>query len=145
MATNKILTTETYYEEIRGRLGVGEDVISDADIDALSVLPIGESRIIKAVPDYAVLTGDDQTYVYAATVCMVAAILAPSMTARIKKSKKDFDFSFENQVVDWKKYAVQLVDEVYEFIESISTVQQGTNVPVFGVAGPTRTKEGRRY
>ncbi|MEK4456839.1 MULTISPECIES: hypothetical protein [Paenibacillus] len=145
MATNKILTTETYHEEIRGRLGVGEDVISDADIDALSVLPIGESRIVKAVPDYAELTGDDQTYVYAAAVCMVAAILAPSMTARIKKSKKDFDFSFENQVVDWKKYAVQLVDEAYEFIESISTVQQGTNVPVFGVAGPTRTKEGRRY
>ncbi|MEK3849919.1 MULTISPECIES: hypothetical protein [Paenibacillus] len=143
MATNKILTTETYHEEIRGRLGVGEDVISDADIDALSVLPIGESRIVKAVPDYAELTGDDQTYVYAAAVCMVAAILAPSMIARIKKSKKDFDFSFENQVVDWKKYAVQLVDEAYEFIESISTVQQGTDVPVFGVAGPTRARERR--
>ncbi|MFT9367012.1 MAG: hypothetical protein ABF621_00070 [Paenibacillus polymyxa] len=142
---NKILITETYHEEIRGRLGVGEDVISDADIDALSVLPIGESRIVKAVPDYAELTGDDQTYVYAAAVCMVAAILAPSMTARIKKSKKDFDFSFENQVVDWKKYAVQLVDEAYEFIESISTVQQGTDVPVFGVAGPTRVRERRRH
>ncbi|MFT9371694.1 MAG: hypothetical protein ABF621_24050 [Paenibacillus polymyxa] len=76
---------------------------------------------------------------------MVAAILAPSMTARIKKSKKDFDFSFENQVVDWKKYAVQLVDEAYEFIESISTVQQGTDVPVFGVAGPTRVRERRRH
>lgn len=88
MATNKILTTETYHEEIRGRLGVGEDVISDADIDALSVLPIGESRIVKAVPDYAELTGEDQTYVYAAAVCMVAAILVPSMTARIKKSKR---------------------------------------------------------
>ncbi|WP_090738479.1 MULTISPECIES: hypothetical protein [Paenibacillus] len=142
---NKILITETYHEEIRGRLGVGEDVISDADIDALSVLPIGESRIVKAVPDYAELTGDDQTYVYAAAVCMVAAILAPSMTARIKKSKKDFDFSFENQVVDWKKYAVQLVDEAYDFIESISTVQQGTDVPVFGVAGPTRVRERRRH
>lgn len=142
---NKILITETYHEEIRGRLGVGEDVISDTDIDALSVLPIGESRIVKAVPDYDELTGDDQTYVYAAAVCMVAAILAPSMTARIKKSKKDFDFSFENQVVDWKKYAVQLVDEAYEFVQSISTVQQGKDVPIFGVAGPTRAKERRRY
>ncbi|MDG0053074.1 hypothetical protein MMB75_05225 [Paenibacillus sp. P2(2022)] len=145
MATNKILTTVTYHEEIRGRLGVGEDVISDADIDALSVLSIGESRIVKAVPDYAVLTGDDQTYVYAAAVCMVAAILAPSMTARIKKSKKDFDFSFENQVVDWKKYAVQLVDEAYQYIDLISTAEQETTVPVFGVAGPTRAKERRRY
>lgn len=142
---NKILTTKTYHDEIRGRLGVGEDVISDADIDALSVLPIGESRIVKAVPDYAELTGDDRTYVYAAAVCIVAAILAPSMTARIKKSKKDFDFSFENQIVDWKNYAIQLIDEAYEFIGSISTAQQGADVPVFGVAGPTRAKERRRY
>ncbi|QNR65021.1 hypothetical protein IAQ67_13890 [Paenibacillus peoriae] len=142
---NKILITETYHEEIRGRLGVGEDVISDADIDALSVLSIGESRIVKAVPDYAELIDDDRTYVYAAAVCMVAAILAPSMTARIKKSKKDIDFSFENQTVDWKNYATQLIDEAYQFIDLISTAEQETIVPVFGVAGPTRAKERSHY
>lgn len=141
---NKILTTETYHEEIRGRLGVGEDVIPDSDIDALSVLPIGEARIVKAVPDYADLTGDDQAYVYAATICMVAAILAPSMVARIKKTMKDFDFSFENQAVNWDKRASQLIDEANEFIGLISTVQEYSSAPLLGLSGPTREKERRR-
>ncbi|MCL6605643.1 MAG: hypothetical protein K6T94_22495 [Paenibacillus sp.] len=142
---NKILTIASYHREIRGRLGVGEDVLSDTDIDALSVLPIGEARVIASVPNYAELVDDDRNFVYAAAICMVAAILAPSMTARIKKSKKDFDFSFENQTVDWSKYAIQLVDEAYQFIDSISIVEGGRNAPSFGLAGPTRTKEGWHY
>ncbi|PZT54141.1 hypothetical protein [Paenibacillus silvae] len=144
MMANKILTTETYHEEIRGRLGVGEDVISDTDIDAFSVLPIGEARVIAAVPDYAELTGTDEIYVYAAAVCMVAAILAPSMAAKIKKTMKDFDFSFENQAVNWNDRSLKLVDEANGFIGLISTVQAYSNAPLFGLSGPTREKERRR-
>lgn len=140
---SKILTTETYHDEIRGRLGVGEDVVSNTDIDALSVLPIAESKVIVAVPDYAELVDDDRNYVYAAAVCMVAAILAPSMGARIKKAKKDFDFSIENQAVDWGKRAIGLMDEAYSFIDQISTVDTSV-YPVFGVSGPTRAKQERR-
>jgi hypothetical protein len=138
---NKILTTETYHEEIRGCLGVGEDVISNTDIDALSVLPIAEAKVIAAVPDYTDLIDDDRNYVYAAAVSMVAAMLAPSMTARIAKSKKDFDFSIENQVVDWRARGIQLVDDAYALIDLISTVIPSTDTPIFGVAGPTRYKE----
>lgn len=138
---NKILTTDVYHEEVRGRLGVGEDVISNTDIDALSVLPIAEAKVIKEVPDYADLVDDDRNYLYAAAICMVAAILAPSMTARIAKSKKDFDFSIENQIVDWRAYGIQLVDDAYAFIDLISTVIPGADTPIFGVAGPTRFKE----
>ncbi|WP_405176348.1 hypothetical protein MHI27_11950 [Paenibacillus sp. FSL H8-0261] len=140
---NKILTTETYHEEVRGRLGVGEDVVSNADIDAISVLPIAEAKVIAAVPNYADLVDDDRNYVYAAAVSMVAAILAPSMTARIAKFKKDVDFSIENQAVDWRVYGIQLIDDSYALINLISTVTSGTDSPIFGVAGPTRYKERR--
>ncbi|MNL64110.1 hypothetical protein D3C87_1882940 [compost metagenome] len=76
---------------------------------------------------------------------MVAAILAPSMGARIKKAKKDFDFSIENQAVDWSKRAIELIDEAYSLIDQISTVDASQTHPVFGVSGPTRAKqEGRR-
>ncbi|MNC01525.1 hypothetical protein D3C75_488750 [compost metagenome] len=141
---NKILTTDTYHEEIRGRLGVGEDVVSNTDIDALSVLPIAEAKVIKEVPDYADLVDDNRNYVYAAAVNMVAAMLAPSMQARIAKSKKDFDFSIENQAVDWRAFSIQLFDEAYALIDLISTVTPGADTPIFGVAGPTRYKERRR-
>ncbi|MDT0123881.1 hypothetical protein Q9R46_14565 [Paenibacillus sp. RRE4] len=145
LVVNKILTTETYHEEIRGRLGVGEDVVSNTDIDALSVLPIGEARIITAVPNYDELTGVDEIYVYAAAVCMVAAILAPSMAAKIKKTMKDFDFSFENQAVNWESRASQLVDEANEFIGLISTSQETPDAPLLMLSGPTREKERRHF
>lgn len=141
---NKILTTDTYHDEIRGRLGVGEDVISNTDIDAPSVLPIGEAKVISSVPDYNDLVDDDKNYLYAAAICMVAAILAPSMTARFKKAKKDFDFSYENQTVNWDKVAIGLIDEAYGYIDLISTVDQGINAPIIGLAGPTRLKEKRK-
>jgi len=141
---NKILTGDTYHDEIRGRLGVGEDIVSDTDIDALSVLPIAEAKVISAVPNYADLSGDDASYVYAAAICMVAAILAPSMPARIKKSKKDFDYSFENQTVDWVARSKQLFDESNTLIDLVQSEQGGADVPMFGVAGPTRANNTAR-
>lgn len=141
---NKILTTDTYHDEIRGRLGVGEDVISNTDIDVPSVLPIAETKVISSVPDYNDLVDNDKNYLYAAAVCMVAAILAPSMAARFKKAKKDFDFSYENQTVDWDKVAINLIDEAYGYIDLISTVGLGISAPIIGLAGPTRLKEMRK-
>jgi hypothetical protein len=137
--SNKILTGSTYFAEIQGRLGVDANILPNADIDARSVLPIAEARVISSVPDYATLTGRDTDYLYTAAICMVAAILAPSMPAKIKKSKKDFDFSFENQVVDWGKRSIQLLDEWYSFINMIST-QVVKELPQMGVSGPTRAK-----
>ncbi|MGG6309791.1 hypothetical protein [Paenibacillus macerans] len=141
---NKILITDTYHDEIRGRLGIGEDVLSNADIDAPSVLPIGESKVISSVPNYEDLTGDDRIYLYAAAICMVAAIIAPSMTARFKKAKKDFDFSYENQTVNWNKLAEGLFDESYGYINEIPNSIRGSDVPVIRLAGPTRLKEMER-
>jgi hypothetical protein len=136
---NRILTGTTYYSEIQGRLGVDANILPTADIDALSVLPIAEAKLISSVPDYQTLIGDDKSYLYAAAICMVAAILAPSMAVRIKKSKKDFDFSIENQSVDWKKRAIELVDEAYSLIDMIST-KTVTHLPQMVVSGPTRAK-----
>lgn len=141
---NKILATDTYHDEIRGRLGVGEDVLSNTDIDAPSVLSIGEAKVISSVPDYEDLNGDDRNYLYAAAICMVAAILAPSMQARFKKAKKDFDFSYENQVVEWDKFAIGLIDEAYGYIDQISIVNHERSAPIIGLAGPNRLKEMRK-
>ncbi|OMF37439.1 hypothetical protein BK133_05125 [Paenibacillus sp. FSL H8-0548] len=136
---NRILTTETYHDEIRGRLGVGKEIISNTDIDAPSVLPIAESKVIKNVPNYTSLTDDNANYLYAAAICMVAATLAPSMTARIKKSKKDFDWAIENQLVDWQAASIKLIDEAFELIGMIEDGEGvQASVPVFGVSGPTR-------
>lgn len=135
---NKILTGITYYSEIRGRLGVSVTDLPDTDIDARSVMSIAENKVIESVPDYATLTGIDSDYVYTAAICMVAAILAPSMAIRMKKSKKDFDSGFENQTINWGNRSIELIDDCYESIGLISTQNIFTNVSLFGLAGPTR-------
>jgi hypothetical protein len=135
---NKILTGSTYYSEIRGRLGVSVSDISNDDIDARSVMAIAEKKVIESVPDYETLTGSDSDYVYTAAICMVAAMLAPSMATRLKKSKKDFDSGFENQTIDWNNRSIALIDDCYAAIGEISTQASLTGFSVFGVAGPTR-------
>lgn len=140
---NRILTTDTYHDEVRSRLGVGEDVVSNADIDAPSVLPVAEAKVISSVPNYSDLAGDEASYLYAAAVCMVAATLAPSMAARIKKAKKDFDFTIENREVNWNTIKDQLLEEVSELISLIDD-ENSSVTPIFGVAGPTRVKESKR-
>jgi hypothetical protein len=139
---NKILTGTTYYSEIQGRLGVDASILPIADIDAPSVLSIAEAKVIASVSDYATLVGDDKSYLYAAAICMVAAILAPSMTARVKKSKKDYDFQFENNPENWRLRSTELVDESYSYINMIST-QAIKELPQMGAAGPTRANTPR--
>jgi len=140
---NRILITDTYHEEVRSRLGVGEDVLSDTEIDAPSVLPVAEGKVIASFPNYSNLTGDNLSYLYAAAVCSVAVILVPSMSARIKKAKKDFDFTIQNREVNWNKIRDQLQEEMNELLSIIDEDSFGFT-PVFGVAGPTRAKESRR-
>lgn len=137
---NKILIGSTYYGEIRGRLGVSISELLDTDIDARSVMNIAENRVIESVPDYATLNDVDSDYVYTAAICMVAAILAPSMGSRLKKSKKDFDSSFENQDINWQQRGIELLTDCYEAIGNISTQAAPTNLDFMGLAGPTRAK-----
>lgn len=141
---NKILIGSTYYSEIRGRLGVSISDVSDTDIDARSVMNIAENQVIAIVPNYATLNGIDSDYVYTAAVCMVAAILAPSMAMKMKKSKKDFDSAFENQTVNWQKRSADLINDAYAAIGMISTQTSETALPLFGVAGPTRANAPSR-
>lgn len=139
---NKILTTETYHEEIRNRLGVSEGEMPDTQIDSFSVLPIVEARLIRIVPNYAELTGDDQVYMYGAAICAVAAMLAPALAGRLKQSMKDFDFSYTNQTVDWAAVGAALQAEADGLIGLISTqTSGGLTTPMMRVAGPTRAKE----
>ncbi|MDK8182109.1 hypothetical protein [Paenibacillus sp. UMB4589-SE434] len=139
---NKILITDTYHREIQALLGVSDKILPNTDIDAPSVLFVAEAKVIAAVPDYASLLDDDKAFLYAATIHMVAAILAPSMSTRIAKSKKDFDFSYEHFQIDWQKRGQLLMQEAYDLIDFIST-QDTAEHPVFSATGPTRVSKKR--
>jgi hypothetical protein len=127
----------TYHDEVRARLGVDKGTLPDSDIDAPSVLPVAEGLVVARVPDYATLTTDNQSFVYAAAICMIGAVLAPSMPARIKASEGDSDYKYTNQAVAWEERKRELTAEAYSLMDMIST-QITVELPQVGAAGPTR-------
>lgn len=130
----------TYHDEVRARLGVDVGTLSNTDIDAPSVLPIAEGLVVARVPDYAMLTSDNQNFVYAAAICMIGAVLAPSMAARIKASEGDSDYKYANQAVAWDERKKELTAEAYSLMDLIST-QITVELPQAGAAGPTRSAQ----
>lgn len=128
---NRILTTEGYEGRIRSKLGVDAAYLPDADINQPDIITIAEANIIKVVPDYATLTGDDLVYLEAATVCECAILLCPSMPARLPKKEQGPSFTVELDV-DWTEKQAKLEAERDGFIDNISTVTYD-DIPHFGL------------
>jgi hypothetical protein len=128
---NKILTATGYESRIRSKLGVDAAYVPDADINQPDIIAIAESNIIKVVPDYDALTGDDLVYLEAATVCECAILLCPSMPARLPVKEQGPSFTREIEV-NWTEKQVKLEAERDRFISNISTVAY-IDVPHFGL------------
>ena len=128
---NKILKAEGFESRIRSKLGVDAAYIPDADINQPDIIAIAESNIIRVVPDYDALTGDDLIYLEAATVCECAILLCPSMPARLPVKEQGPIFTREIEV-DWTEKQVKLEAERDRFISNISTVAY-IDVPHFGL------------
>jgi len=128
---NKILKTKGFEGRIRSKLGVDAAYIPDADINQPDIVLIAEANIIRVVPDYDALTGDDLIYLEAATVCECAILLCPSMPARLPVKEQGPSFTREIEV-DWTEKQVKLEAERDRFISNISTVAY-IDVPHFGL------------
>ena len=129
--SNKILTATGFESRIRSKLGVDAAYIPDADINQPDIVLIAEANIIRVVPDYDALTGDDLIYLEAATVCECAILLCPSMPARLPVKEQGPSFTREIEV-DWTEKQVKLEAERDRFISNISTVAY-IDVPHFGL------------
>lgn len=128
---NKILTATGFESRIRSKLGVDAAYVPDADINQPDIIAIAEANIIKVVPDYDTLSGDDLVYLEAATVCECAILLCPSMPARLPVKEQGPSFTREIEV-DWTEKQSKFKAERDRFISNISTVAY-IDVPHFGL------------
>ena len=81
--SNRILTEDGWQERVRNIIGVNESYLPDDDIEKPEIITVAEAYIIQIVPEYASLTGDKKVWLELATVCECAALLCPSMHARV--------------------------------------------------------------
>lgn len=126
---------EEQYDEIRTKLGVGAEDLSDVEIDRES--PVVIVKLKKRIPTWQSLSGDDETFFAAATVAAIAAVCCPILKTKMP-SQEDTPFYKNRTAQNWNVRAAELRAESEEYLASI-TGYGLTSPTIFGLAGPTRS------
>ena len=116
---NLILTDGTHCDRVRALLGVDRAYLSDETINSPDFLTMSELNMIKLVPKYQELTGEDKQYFESATICDLAARLCPSMKNRLPKKSAGVHYQSE-LATDWDKLKAMLLYERENLLQSIS-------------------------
>lgn len=127
---NLILTAAGWEQRVRDKLGVDTAYLPDAAVQQPDIISVAEANIIDQVPDYATLTGSKKTWLEAATICECAALLCPSMAARLPATEQGPHFTRE-VTVDWDKKRQELEAERDSYIGKIIDL---VAVPHFGLS-----------
>jgi len=90
-------------QRVRDKLGVHEAYLPDAVIAQPDFLGLAEAMIEK-------ITNKEGKWKDAAIVCQCAALLCPTMDARLPKAEKDSFFQRESSI-DWEKRRKELEEE----------------------------------
>jgi hypothetical protein len=114
---------------VRAKLGVSEYELPDADINNIFISEMAESVIKKRVPDYKLITDEeDLLYLKNAVLSYICYLLAPSMPNRIKVDVQTIDVRWKKDKVDWEANAQKYLNEVEAYLSNITTVDVIENV-----------------
>jgi hypothetical protein len=131
---------------VRAKLGVSEYELPDSDINNIFISEVAESVIKKRVPDYKLITDEeDLLYLKNAVLSYICYLLAPSMPNRIKIDVQTIDTRWRKDKVDWEANAQKYLAEVEAYLSKIITVdviesetpilmqiKKGNRVPIGG-------------
>lgn len=118
---SRILTIEGWEQRVRDKMGVDSAYLPDSIIEQPDIINVAESNIIAQVPNYTELTGDEKTYLEAATVCECAILLCPGMAARLPKFSQGPHARYELGI-DWDKKKKELQGERDAFLGNFVSV-----------------------
>ena len=116
---NLILTDGTHYDRVRALLGVDKAYLSDTVIDSPDFITMSELSMIKYVPNYQSLEGNDKILFESAVIYDLAARICPSMKNRLPKKSAGVHFQSELST-DWDKLRAMLYYERDNYLQSIS-------------------------
>lgn len=137
---NRILKDEGWQQRIRDKMGVDAAYLSDVAIEQPEVIAVAEANIIAQIPDYESLSDDKKVYLEAAVVCECAALLCPSMSARLPKREQGPHATHE-VTIDWDKKKAEFETERDSYIGKILSDSASATLFHFGVTFPVRRWE----
>lgn len=136
--TNRILTETGWESRVRDKMGIDIAYLPDTVLNQPEIITVAEANIIEQVPDYESLTGDKRVYLEAAVVCECAALLCPSMSARLPKREQGPHETHE-VTIDWDKKKAEFEAERDGYIGKILDIPTLLH---FGLSNPIREWEG---
>lgn len=106
-----ILSEAGWQQRIRDKLGIDAAYLPDSVIEQPENITLAETNIIAQLPDYSSITDETaKVYLEAAVVCECAALICPSLPARLPTKEAGPHENHELNV-DWKNTKAHLEAE----------------------------------
>lgn len=119
-----ILTIGAFEAQVRAKLGVYDDELSDVDLNMPLIKDLAEAVVAKRVPNYASITDAiDTLYLQNATVAYICYLVAPSMPRRLNTEVSTLDTKWKKDKVNWEEMALRFLAEFEESLQSMTTVE----------------------
>jgi hypothetical protein len=134
-----------FEKEVRSKLGVSDDDITDEELNSPFVLDIAEAKIIKLVPNYVnIVNTSEKLFLKLAVINQIGADMCNSMVNRVNTEVSTLDVKWKKGKTDWDKLQATLLGEVMEALSNITSVEivLPVNPPIMGKISNTRKPIG---
>jgi hypothetical protein len=128
-----LIVSSGWEQRVRDELGTDEIYVPDSFLR--NQIGLAEANIIKFVPEWESMPDDKKIYIETAVICECAALVCPSMPARLPKKESGPHAAYELDV-DWSELREILLDKRNSCLSE--TTGELEEVPFFGLAGPGR-------
>lgn len=119
-------------QKVRDELGTDEIYVPDSFLH--NQINLAEANIIENAPEWELVPADKKVYLEIAVICECAALVCPSMPARLPKKETGPHAAYELDI-DWGELRNDLQGKRDSCLSKITEVG---DVPFFGLAGPGR-------
>lgn len=119
-------------QKVRDELGTDEIYVPDSFLH--NQINLAEANIIENAPEWELVPADKKVYLEIAVICECAALVCPSMPARLPKKETGPHAAYELDI-DWGELRNDLQGKRDSCLSKIIEVG---DVPFFGLAGPGR-------
>jgi hypothetical protein len=126
-----LFLTPGYETVVRGKLGLDDIDLTDADINNARFPSIAEAVVAKRVPAYSSITDTVELfYLEEAAINYICYLICPTLPRKLNIEVKTLDTTWKKEKIDWEKLANHFLTEFDKAIGNIESVEIVGSSPV---------------
>ena len=129
---SKILN-EGFEDEVRLRLGVDEDILTNNELRSRFVYRAAERKIIKRAPDHKLITDENELmFLELAVILQIAVDICPSIPSRFNVEESTLDIKWKKGRINWEEKLLNLLSQLEGALSHITSVSvlRGQDAPL---------------